>query len=273
MDGCDVVFHCGALVSDWATVAEITAVNVTGTENVLSAATAASVKRVVHFSTTDVYGYRGPDTIDESYGATRFSSWYAQSKRDAEQRVWQASRRDGIEVVILRPATVYGPGSREVIGEIARALRAGNMLLIDWGRAVAGLVYVENVVDAALLAGGHDAAPGQAFNVTDGLATTWREFTDDLASGIGTRPARWSLPFPLANGLAFGLEQGYRALRRTVRLNSRPLLSRQAVHVLGNDQRFSNEKLRTQLGWTPRTSYADGLHATLAWLRGSDHAA
>ena len=273
MDGCDVVFHCGALVSDWATVAEITGVNVTGTQNALSAAADAAVNRFVHFSTTDVYGYRGQATIDESYEPTRFSSWYAQSKRDAEQRVWKTSRRDGPAAVVLRPATVYGPGSHEVIGEIARALRAGNMLLIGGGRPVAGLVFVENVVDAALLAAVHDAAPGQAFNVTDGLAVTWREFTDDLASGIGARRARWSLPFPVANGLAFGLEHGYRGLRRTLRLNARPLLSRQAVHVLGNHQRFSNEKLRTRLGWTPRTSYVDGLHATVAWLAASDQVA
>lgn len=269
-DGCGVVFHCGALVSDWATVREISAVNVVGTQNLLSAAARATVKRFIHFSTTDVYGYRGRVTIDESYEARRFSSWYAQSKRNAEQRVWHASRRDGFAAVVLRPATVYGPGSREVIGEIARALRAGNMLLIDGGAAVAGLVYVENVVDAALLAAVHDSAPGQAFNVTDGLGITWKEFIDDLASGIGSRPARWSLPFPVANGLAFGLEYGYRALRKAVRLHSRPLLSRQAVHVLGNHQRFSNEKIRTQLGWSPRTSYADGLAKTLAWLSVSD---
>ena len=62
-------------------------------------------------------------------------------------------------------------------------------------------------------------------------------------------------------------EQGYRLLRRTTRVTTRPLLSRQAVHVLGNDQRFSNEKIRTTLGWTPRTSYAEGLAATVAWLR------
>lgn len=269
--GCDVVFHCAAMVSDWATIAEIARVNVQGTENVVGAAQAASVRRLVHVSTTDVYGYRGREPIDESYGYRRFSNWYAQSKLGAERAVWRAHAAGGLPAVILRPATVYGPGSREVVGEIAKALRAGNMLLIGGGDALAGLVYVENVVDAAVLAADHDDAPGQAFNVTDGLAVSWRQFTGDLAAGLGCATPRWSLPIPVAGSLAFALEHGYRALRGRTGVTTRPLLSRQAVHVLGRDQHFSNAKLRTTLGWEPRTGYAEGLAATVAWLRASGY--
>ena len=87
------------------------------------------------------------------------------------------------------------------------------MLLIDAGRAIAGLCYVDNLIDAALLALGHDAAPGHAFNVSDGLAITWRQFTDGLAEGLGCPRVRWSLPYRLANGIGFSLEHGYRLLR------------------------------------------------------------
>jgi nucleoside-diphosphate-sugar epimerase len=267
VDGCRVVFHCGAMVSDWATVEEITRVNVRGTQNLLAAAVGASVDRFIHFSTTDVYGHRGHEAIDESYVGRRFSNWYAQTKLGAEREVRSAETANGLAAVILRPATVYGPRSREVIGDIARAIRGGNMLLINGGRAVAGLVYVDNLIDAAVLAAGHDSAPGQAFNVTDGLGVTWRQFTDDLARGLGCQGPRWSLPFAAANGIAFALEHGYRLLRRTAGVRTRPLLSRQAVHVLGAEQRFSNHKISSLLGWAPRASYASGLAATLAWLR------
>ena len=123
--------------------------------------------------------------------------------------------------VILRPATVYGPGSTDVVGEIARAIRARNMLLVDRGRAVAGLLYVDNLVDAAVLALGHDDAPGQVFNVSDGLAVTWRQFTDGLAAGLDCERVRWSMPYWMASGIGFSLEQGYRALRRTTGLTRR----------------------------------------------------
>ena len=141
------------------------------------------------------------------------------------------------------------------------------MLLVDGGRAVAGLCYVENLMDAAVLALRHEAAPGHAFNVSDGLGITWREFTDGLAEGLGCSKVRWSLPYWMANSVGFSLEHGYRFLRRTTRLNTQPLLSRQAVHVLGTDQCFSNRKAREMLGWAPRIDYATGLETTLAWLR------
>ena len=141
------------------------------------------------------------------------------------------------------------------------------MLLIERGRAVAGLCYVENLIDAAVLALRHEAAPGQAFNVSDGLAITWRDFTDGLAAGLGCAKVSWSVPYWLAAAVGFSLEHGYRLLRRTVGLSMAPLLSRQAVQVLGLDQDFSNRKLRETLGWEPRVDYATGLAATVDWLR------
>jgi ornithine--oxo-acid transaminase len=269
-EGCRYVFHCGALVSDWATAKEIAGVNVAGTRNLLDASVGASVQRFIHFSSTDVYGYPGGPAIDETHAATRFANWYAQTKLAAEAEVRRAEKAHALDAVILRPATVYGPRSTDVIGEIARAIRDGNMVLVDGGRAIAGLCYVDNLMDAAVLALRHDAARGQAFNASDGLDVTWKQFTDALAAGLGYSQVRWSLPYWLANGIGFSLEHGYRALRKTTRLHTPPLLSRQAVHVMGRDQDFSNRKARELLGWEPRIDYAAGLEATLAWLQ-SEH--
>jgi nucleoside-diphosphate-sugar epimerase len=119
-----------------------------------------------------------------------------------------------------------------------------------------------------VLARDHDAAPGEAFNVSDGLDVTWREFTDALAEGLDCAKPRWSMPYWMASGIGFSLEHGYRALRRTTGLSTQPLLSRQAVQVLGRDQRFSSARARELLGWEPRVDYEAGLEATLAWLRG-----
>jgi nucleoside-diphosphate-sugar epimerase len=261
------VFHCGALVSDWGTTAEIARINVTGTRNILEASIDAGVERFIHVSTTDVYGYPGGTAIDETHQATRFRNWYAQTKLQAEGEVRRVGEASELETVILRPSTVYGPRSTDVVGEIAHAIRDGKMVLVDGGRAVAGLCYVDNLVDAALLAGSHGAAAGHAFNVSDGLDVTWKQFTDALASGLGCGEVRWSVPYWLAAGVGFSLEQGYRVLRRTTRVTLPPLLSRQAVHVLGCDQDFSNRKARELLDWTPCVDYATGLEATLAWLR------
>ncbi len=152
------------------------------------------MRRFVHLSTTDVYGYPQVEDLDETYTTTRFSNWYAQTKLQAEAEVPSAQATGALESVILRPATVYGPGSKEVIGEIARAIEGRHMLLVDGGRANAGLCYVENLIDAALVALEHDGAPGNAFNVSDGLDISWRRLTDDLAEALGCPPFAGASP-------------------------------------------------------------------------------
>jgi ornithine--oxo-acid transaminase len=244
--GCRFVFHCAAMVSDWGAPREVSAVNVAG---------------------TDVYGYPGLTQVPEDFAGTGFSNWYAQTKLAAELEVRRAGRTGELETVILRPATVYGPGSREVVLEIARALRGGHMLLIDHGRAIAGLCFIDNLLDAALLAMRHERAPGQAFNVSDGIDVTWRQLAEALADGLGCERPRLSLPYPFARRLGLTLEHGYRALHRTTGLTTRPLLSRQAVQVMGIDQSFSSARAREQLGWEPRVDYPTALRATLDWLR------
>jgi nucleoside-diphosphate-sugar epimerase len=265
--GCARVVHCAALVSDWATVAEIRAVNVRGTAALLDAARTTGVRHFVHLSSTDIYGHPGTADVEETFAPARFANWYSRSKLEAERLVLAAGDAGELETSVLRPATVYGPGSREVVLAIARALRRGHMLLIDGGRHVAGLCHVENAVDFIVAALEQPASARGAFNLSDGLDVSWRRFTDDLAAGLGCAPARLSLPYRAAAALAFALEHGYRALRRASGLHLAPLLSRQAVQVLGVEQSFSSRRARERLGWQPRVGYAEGLAQTLEWLR------
>ncbi|HET9093974.1 MAG TPA: NAD-dependent epimerase/dehydratase family protein [Solirubrobacteraceae bacterium] len=267
VDGCRDVVHCAAMVTDWALPGEVRRVNVDGTRALLEASAAVGLERFVHISSTDVYGHPGGREVDETHRPGSFRNWYAQTKLAAEAEVRRAAAAHRLATVILRPGTVYGPGSREVVLEIARAIRGRHMVLIGDGRAVAGLCYVENLVDAVLAARAEPAVAGAVLNVVDGVEVTWRGFVDDLAAGLGCPPVRWSIPYRVAEPLGLGLEQGYRLLRRMTGLRTRPLLSRQAVQVMGVDQRFSNRGAREQLGWEPRVGYAAGLAATLDWLR------
>jgi nucleoside-diphosphate-sugar epimerase len=218
-------------------------------------------------SSTDVYGHPGgAGEIDESQAPVRFSNWYSRTKLEAESEILRAASTRAVEAVILRPATIYGPGSVNVVGEIARAIRAGNMLMIDHGRALAGLCYIDNLVDAVILALTEAGAAGHTFNVTDGLEVTWERFAADLAAGLGSRPPRLNLPYAVAHGVGSVMERSYRVVRSATGLYSPPLLSRQAVDVMGRDQRFANSRIREQLGWEPRVGYEMGLRRTLDWL-------
>ena len=102
-------------------------------------------------------------------------------------------------------------------------------------------------------------APALAADVDRHLAGATREVAGDLVALVAPH-AGLMYSGPVA-------AHAYRLLRRTTRLTTPPLLSRQAVHVMGRDQDFSNRKARALLGWEPRVGYAAGLEATLAWLR------
>jgi nucleoside-diphosphate-sugar epimerase len=266
VDGCELVIHSAAMVSDWGTVEEIRATNTVASADLGVYAARAGVRRFLQISTTDVYGYPGGRDVTEDFVADGFANWYSQTKRDAETLLRRIAQETGMEVVFLRPASVYGPRSTDVVGELATALKGGYLPLIDGGRAVAGLVYVDNVVDAVAAVMSHPAAAGQAYNVTDGLDVTWARFLADIAEGIGCGPPRLKLPFGVALGVGIALEEGYRRLRKLTGVHTAPLLSRQAVQVLALDQDFSHAKLTSQLRWHPRVGYAPGLAATVDWL-------
>ena len=266
-EGCAHVVHSAAMVSDWGTVQEIRAANVIGTRDLALAAVAAGVRRFVQISTTDVYGYPGTPGVTEDHVFAGFANWYSQTKREAEAVLTTIAADSSLQVVFLRPATVYGPGSTEVVGEMTRALRGRYLPTVAGGRAVAGLVHVENLVDAVLLALSRREAAGEPFNVVDGLPVTWGRFLGDIGAALGYPPPWIKLNYRLAFSLAVGLEEGYRALRRLTGLRTPPLLTRAAVQILGVDQDFSNAKLRSVLGWQPRVDYQQGLAATVAWLR------
>ena len=266
-DGCAQVVHCAAMVSDWGTVREIRAANVTGTRDLAAAAALAGVRRFVQISTTDVYGYPGTSGVTEDHAFDGFANWYSQTKREAEAALKVIAGASELEIVFLRPASVYGAGGTEVVGEMTRALRGRYLPMVAGGRAAAGLVHVQNLVDAVLLALSRPEAAGESFNVVDGLHVTWGQFLGDIGAGLGYPPPWIKLNYRVAFGVAVGLEQSYRALRRMTGLRTPPLLTRAAVQILGVDQDFSNAKLRSVLGWEPRVDYQQGLAATVAWLR------
>ena len=263
MRGVSHVFHCAGLVSDWGPARDFTAANVDGTRRVAAAAVAGGVERFVHLSSAAVYGYAGPRPFTEDSPLADRGIPYIASKIAAERVVRQAVEHDGLAAVMLRPVMVFGPGSRHYVAEIARHLRAGSMILVDGGRHVAGLAYVENVVDACLLAAERDAPAGAAWNICDDDGVTWGEYIARLADGIGARRPRWSLPSALLLPLARASEAAGRIADR----RERPLLTRLAVLELGSEQRYDIRLAREQLGFTPRVDFETAMRRTIDWAR------
>ncbi len=259
-NGVHTVIHCAGLVTDYAPYRQFMHVNGTGTANCVEDALQAGVRRFLHVSTTDVYGY--PSTPQPESAPVRARGFgYSDSKIHAEGVVRHAGRR-GLAFTIVRPTTIYGPRSETFVLQIADLLKRGRMLLVDDGQQDAGLAYVDNVVDLLLAAAVSRRAVGETYNACDCDGITWHQYCDRLAEVIGAPPCRTYLSFRVACALAGVMERMSLLLRR----RRRPLLTRTAVRIFGVPQRHQNDRATRDLGWQPRVTFDAAFTEIHAWL-------
>jgi len=173
-DGCDVIFHCA--YGNKGTPKQQRMVTVGGTEAVAKAALVAGVSRVVHMSTVSVYGRTPDGDLDETAPRRRSGDLYSDTKLQAEQLVFDYHRKYGLPVVVIQPTIVYGPFSKVWTVWPLTQLKTGQVILINGGNGLCNAVYVDDVVDAMLLAAINDEAIGEAFLISGEAPVTWRDF-------------------------------------------------------------------------------------------------
>jgi len=257
--GVGVVFHLGAIMSDWGPWRLFYEVNVMGTENILQAACEEGVKRVVYTSSVAATGLEDyPGLKDETFPLTRSRHPYCRSKAEAE-KVARRYIEKGLPLVIIRPVYVYGPRERNVgVYTVARLLRRGFRLLPGDGSNYHHRVYVADVVRALELAAERERAAGETY-IIGGPLTTAREFWETLARTMGTsiiwvpKTAGWTL--------ALFFEVAYRFLRR----QTPPLISFFRLGVLTNNNAWDITKARRELGYEPLVGIEEGLRQAVRW--------
>jgi nucleoside-diphosphate-sugar epimerase len=266
MAGVNVVYHCAGLAADWGPWREFEAANVTGVRNLLEAAVqAGTVERFLHVSSSDVYGY--PRTVVNETAPLRDVGYpYNRSKVLSERLVDEFHRDTGLPTTTIRPVTVFGPRSQNFTVGLARLLGNGDLPLLARGRERAGLIYVDDLLDAMVTAADTQEAVGQAYNLRDPSDITWRETLMTLAAGIGavTRPR--NVPAAVALPTAFLLETVYSLFR----VKTRPLLTRQVVYAMTRDQGYPIKKARQELGFAPRVGVEQGFQRTIEWLHSGE---
>ena len=260
--GVELIYHCAALASDWGPWEQFYQANVQGVENLLGAArTAGSVQRFIHISTTDVYGYPVA-AVDETYPITDIGLPYNRSKGLGEKKVWEFAEATGLPVTVIRPATIYGPRSLSIVAGIAAVLRKKQMALVDGGHVAAGLLYIDNAVNGILQASRSPQTIGQAYNLRDEGAETWRQFVSVLASGMGVGQPWLNLP----GAPALGLAQLYEIIYRGLGIRHRPLLTRHAVYLFCRTQGYAIKKAQQDFGFRSKIGFTEGMARTQSWL-------
>jgi nucleoside-diphosphate-sugar epimerase len=254
-ENCDLAFHLAAHLGQWGSWDDFVAGNVTGTENALAACRGAGVRRFVHCGTEAALLAGQPLVqVDEAAPLRPDSKApYAATKARAEQAVRGASA-DGFETVVLRPRLVWGAGDTTLLPAIADAVRAGRFAWIGGGEQLTDSTHVDNVVEGLVLAAEKGRA-GEAYFVTDGDPVVFREFISELLETQGVEPPTRSIPAPLAAAVARGSE----AVWRVLRLGGEPPLTRFAVWLSSQECTIVIAKARSELGYEPITSRAEGM--------------
>lgn len=263
--GVQIVFHCAAVVTDWAPKALFDAVNIAGMENLCRAALAAKVKRFVEMSTNDVFGLDESGVLTEKSPLRKWNEPYADTKIAAEEIAWRYHRDHGLPVTMVYPCWVYGPGDKTFVPLTADAILKKEMVF--WRRDVhVWPTYIDNLIDLLLTISTHKNAVGRGFLVHDGEMTTFQVFCAEIAQALGARTPRLHIPYFVAYAAAVVMEFMWRLLR----IRRRPLLTTYTVKNLGSRLRFSIEQARRELNWKPRVTYREGLTRTLQWLQTLD---
>jgi 2-alkyl-3-oxoalkanoate reductase len=261
----DVVVHAAALSSPWGPLAAFHAANVVASVNVADACVRAGVQRLVHISTPGIHHDGKPHRgiREDDPPPLRAVNHYVATKRAAEREMMRIAAEGGLPLIALRPRAIFGPGDTAILPRIADALRRGRLRRIGNGDCVIDMSYIDNVVDAVLLAADAPGAlTGRAYNISNGEPVRIWDVIDRLADALGVPRPHARISRAKARLLAHMVEAGHAlfAPRRE------PPLLRYGVDLLSIDMTLDISRARDELGYRPRIGMDEALVRTFNGL-------
>jgi len=230
VEGADIVVH---LVSNFRTASgppeSYRQINLKGTENVLDASMDAGVRRFVHCSTIGVHGSvkSTPASEDSPYNP---GDLYQETKMEAELACQRAIKKGGMEIVVVRPCSLYGPGDLRMLKMFIRAISTPDI-------------------------------GGETFIVGGPRYVPLEEYINIAARAVGAPPPRLRFPYGLFISAAWLCEM------LCVPLRIEPPLHRRRVRFFRNNRAFNIDKARDVLGYRPTVDLEEGMCKTVAWYR------
>lgn len=253
VQGVDVVVHLAAKAHSVPRTKEeadhFWRINLEGTRTLIDAAVKQGVRRFVHVSTVAV--------LSPSPG--RPVSAYADSKQAAEREVLGCKGR--IEVVVVRPTTVYGPNDRGNVYKLIRWVDRGLPAIVGSGENRKSLVYARNLAEALLFLSDH-GKNGESYVVTDGRDLSMREIVQEISRSLGKRN-RWpSIPLGVVNAVADLNE-------KLAKWSGLPrFFGRETIEKLAGETVYDPSPLFS-LGFVPAYGFEKGMEETVRWYRRS----
>lgn len=258
VSGADYVFHLAAKLHinnpDASLIKEYNHVNVDGTKTIIDASVAANVKRVIFFSTINVYGSGGVGQEFFENSLMDPQTLYTITKAKAEEIVLSArSVSDEKPLgVVLRLAAIYGPGMKGNYVSLLKGLKQGWFIPIGLCKNRRTLIYVDDAIRAAGLAASHPEAAGNIYNLTDGRVYSLMDIIHAMCGALGRRPPRVHLPIALVNFSVGLIEDVFRLL------GQRSPIGRHTIGAMLEDRAVNGDKIQQELGFNPKIELEEG---------------
>jgi nucleoside-diphosphate-sugar epimerase len=233
-------------------------VNVGGTRNILEAARAEGVGRVVHCSTAGVHGEVTTIPADESAPLSP-GDVYQSSKLEGERLALSEFSR-GLPGVVFRPVGIYGPGDTRFL-KLFRTVANGRFRMFGSGDVLYHLTYIDDLVEGIIRCGEAPGAVGEVFLLAGPRYSTLTELVERVAEALGRPAPRGRLPlWPLLTAATV-----CEAICRPLGID--PPLHRRRCDFFVKDRAFTSAKARALLGYDPKVDLSEGLRRTADWYR------
>jgi nucleoside-diphosphate-sugar epimerase len=264
--GMDVVYHAGGVAGIGGPWKHYYEINTLGTQHVVEGCLTHGVPRLVYTSSPSVtFDGRSQEGVDESAPyPQRWLAHYPHSKALAEQHVLASNGAGGLLTCALRPHLIWGPRDRHLIPRLLARARGGRLRRVGDGANLIDTVYVENAAAAHLLAA--DAlkpgapAAGRAYFITQGEPVNCWDWINEILALAGLPPVRNSISLPAAWAVGAACETVYSVLR----LPGEPPMTRFLAAQLARSHYFNIARARTDLGYEPAISTAEGMRRLAA---------
>ena len=259
----DTVFHLAAYVHKIPKSSTekryVYAVNVDGTRNLLDSIP-NSIKHIVFFSSVSVYGKDAGKNLDE-FTATDPVTPYGQSKLEAENIIKRWGQEKNVNTISLRLPLVYGYGNKGNFDKLIRAINKNLFIIIGNGSSKRSMVYVGNVVDAALAVVHRKEVNCKVYIVTDGVDYTVKDMFKLITKGLGKKPSPFYAPIGIAKILAIIGDIGSKMIRKPLPFDS------DVLRKLSSSLTFSSRRIQEDIGFKPKYNLYNTIDETIKWYK------
>ena len=249
----EAVVHLAGAVGYGQTWKTCINLNREGTAHVAGEAVRSGIRRFIHMSSVSVYG-RVPDIpLHESAPMKKIGDPYGDTKIDAENLLNEMARQEKIDLTIIRPSMIYGPGDMLFLPKLIENLKTGTSRVIGRGDYNVDLIHVRDTAEFVSLILRSPDTSGHVYNLTHPNNPSWKTLLFAIAKTLDIPPPEKHVPYGFAMAFAWVMEAVSFFTRRP------PRITRYAVRNVGRRYRYITDRMQNELGFMPSIDTLEGV--------------